>query len=121
MEFIDPQTILMVMVVLTAAALVVFVDCRKRQRRQQPQLAKTENALTAPIRVGQETGSRASTRTVSGDDHGFACAHSFKDAPRATRAATRHGLSHSDPRPSDHSNERAPLPGVDGFIAGFHY
>ncbi len=44
MEFIDPQTILMVMVVLTAAALVVFVDCRKRQRRQQPQLAKTENA-----------------------------------------------------------------------------
>ena len=43
MEFIDLQTILMVMVVLTAAALVVFLDCRKRQRRQ-PQLAKTGNA-----------------------------------------------------------------------------
>ena len=34
MEFIDLQTILMVMVVLTAAALVVFLDCRKKQRRQ---------------------------------------------------------------------------------------
>jgi hypothetical protein len=44
MEFIDVQTILTVMVVLTAAALVVFLDCRKKQRRLQPERAKSRDA-----------------------------------------------------------------------------
>ena len=44
MEFTDLQTILTVMVVLTAAALVVFLDCRKKQRRQQPAPAKSGSA-----------------------------------------------------------------------------
>ncbi len=44
MEFTDPQTILTVLVILTAAAIAVFVDCRKKQRRQQPELAKIGDA-----------------------------------------------------------------------------
>ncbi len=44
MEFTDLPTILTVMVILTAAAFVVFLDVRKKQRRQQPALAKTTDA-----------------------------------------------------------------------------
>jgi hypothetical protein len=42
MEFTDLQTILTVMVVLTAAAVIVFLDCRKKQRRQ-PERVKTSD------------------------------------------------------------------------------
>jgi hypothetical protein len=45
MEFTDLQTILTVMVVLIAAALVIFLDCRKkRPRREQPERAKSGGA-----------------------------------------------------------------------------
>ena len=44
MEFTDLPTILTVMVILTAAAFVVFLDVRKKQRRQQAVLAKTTDA-----------------------------------------------------------------------------
>lgn len=43
MEFTDLHTILTVMVVLTAAAVMVFLDCRKKQRRQ-PERVKTSDA-----------------------------------------------------------------------------
>ncbi len=41
MEFTDPQTILTVLVVLTAAALAVFLDVRRKQRRREPERVKT--------------------------------------------------------------------------------
>jgi len=44
MEFTDLQTVLTVMVVLTAAAVVVFIDCRTKQRRQQPVRVRTKDA-----------------------------------------------------------------------------
>jgi hypothetical protein len=41
MEFTDLQTIVTVMVVLTVAGLIVFFDCRKKQREQRPERVTT--------------------------------------------------------------------------------
>jgi hypothetical protein len=45
MEFTDVQVLLAVMVILTAVALVAFLEYRKKQRGQQLQRVKTRNAV----------------------------------------------------------------------------
>jgi hypothetical protein len=44
MAFTDIQTILTVLVVLTAAAVMVYLDCRKKQRGRQRERVKTRDA-----------------------------------------------------------------------------